>query len=99
MAPASTNVVGMPIHSPTGPATAMDTGISASETKKSRLDTRPSRCGGTRRCSSVPQMTIAADPVKPTAKAAAAITHSWSVMPISASGAAPAPQSRIITVR
>ena len=58
--PASTKVIGMPIHSPTGPAIAIDTGIRASETKKSRLETRPSRCGGTRRCSSVPQMTIAA---------------------------------------
>ena len=75
IAPASTKVGGMPIHSPTGPATAMDTGISASETKKSRLETRPSRCGGTRRCSSVPQMTIAACPVKPTANDATAITQ------------------------
>ena len=46
---------GMPIVSPTGPANAIDTGISASDTKKSRLDTRPSMAGGTRRCSSVPQ--------------------------------------------
>jgi sorbitol-specific phosphotransferase system component IIBC len=89
----------MPIHSPTGPATAMDTGIRASETKKSRLETRPSRCGGTRRCSRVPQMTIAADPVNPTTKAASPITHSRSVMPINAIGAAPAPHSRIIVVR
>jgi hypothetical protein len=38
-------------------------------------------------------------PVKPTAKVAAAITHSLSVNPIRASGAAPAPQSSIIQVR
>ena len=53
--PAIRNAGAMPIASPTGPAIAMETGISASETKKSRLDTRPSRAGGTRRCSRVPQ--------------------------------------------
>ena len=37
---------------------AIDSGMSASETKKSRLEMRPSMCRGTRRCSSVPQMTF-----------------------------------------
>ena len=55
-----------------GPARAMETGMRASETKKSRLETRPSRCGGTRRCSSVPQMTMPMPPVAPKMNRAAA---------------------------
>ena len=41
----------------TGPATAMETGMSERDTKKSRDEMRPSMCTGTRRWSSVPQMT------------------------------------------
>src|SRR5215203_2134130 len=52
---------------PARPAIAMETGIRASETKKSRLDTRPRRPSGTRRWSRVPQITIAAEWVAPTA--------------------------------
>ena len=89
----------MPTRSPTGPASAIDTGISASDTKKSRLDTRPSRCAGTRRCSSVPQMTIAAASVMPTTRLATTITHSRVDRPKAASGRAPRPQHRSITVR
>ena len=65
----------------TGPAMAIDSGMNASDTKKSRLDTRPSMCGGTRRCSSVPQMTIGAEKQTPTTKTAAAITQTSVAMP------------------
>ncbi len=48
-----------------GPTIANDSGMNASDTKKSRLDTRPSISVGTRRCSSVPQITIPAPSVTP----------------------------------
>ena len=73
--------------------------MKASETKKSRLETRPSSSGGTRRCSSVPQMTVAAWYEKPTMNSATTMTHSWSVNPMTTSGSEPAPQNRFITVR
>ena len=43
-----------------GPAMAMETGMNAIETKKSRLATRPIISIGTSRCSNVPQMTTPA---------------------------------------
>ena len=52
--------------SATGPASAIDTGIRASETKKSRLDTRPSMADGTRRCSRVPHSTWPLEKANPT---------------------------------
>ena len=52
-------------RSETGPASAIETGIRLIETKKSREATRPSMCGGTRRWSSVPQMTIGAENITP----------------------------------
>ena len=82
-----------------GPARAMETGIRASETKKSRLETRPSMCGGTRRCSSVPQMTMPMPPVAPKMNRAAASAQKLSIMPMVASGRLPAPHPTIITVR
>jgi hypothetical protein len=50
-----------PKAAPAGPAIAMETGIRTSETKKSRLETRPRKPSGTRRWSRVPQITIAAE--------------------------------------
>ena len=73
--------------------------MSASETKKSRLDTRPRSSGGTRRCSRVPQITVAEENPKPVMKTTTAMTHNWSVKPINSSGMQPAPHSRFITVR
>ena len=58
--PATRKVLASPIASETGPASAIETGIRLTETKKSSEATRPSRSGGTRRCSRVPQMTIGA---------------------------------------
>jgi hypothetical protein len=98
-APARAKVAGTPISSLTGPASAMDTGMNDSETKKSRLETRPSIAGGTRRCSRVPQMTVAASKVAPTAAAATTMTHSSVATPNRARGRQPAPHSMIITVR
>jgi hypothetical protein len=54
---------------------------------------------GTRRCSSVPQMTVADSNAAPSTAAAATISHSDDVQPKTTSGAHPVPQSRIITVR
>ena len=72
-----------------GPASAMETGIRASDTKKSRLETRPSRCGGTRRCSRVPQMTMPTLPVAPKMNRAAATAQKLSMMPTAAIGRLP----------
>jgi len=47
--------------------------MNASETKKSRLDTRPNIPVGTRRCNSVPQITMPAPSVKPMTNVATAI--------------------------
>ena len=74
--PAMRNAWAMPIVSPTGPAIAIDTGINANETKKSRLDTRPSIAGGTRRCSRVPHSTCAPENSRPQVNSAITITHS-----------------------
>jgi hypothetical protein len=73
------NAGASPIHSPTGPATAIEIGMSASETKKSRLDTRPSIDGGTRRCSSVPHTTCAPSKSTPQMNTATTITQSHEV--------------------
>jgi hypothetical protein len=97
--PATTKISQMGRTSAAGPAMAMDTGISASETKKSRLDTRPRRWGGTRRWSSVPQMTMPTLPVAPKMNSAAAMVQKLSMIPTAASGRLPAPQLTIITVR
>ena len=77
--PAMRNAGASPIASPTGPATAIEIGISASETKKSRLDTRPSIAGGTRRCSSVPHTTCAPSNSTPTMNSAMTMTQSHDV--------------------
>ena len=82
-----------------GPASAIDSGMNARETKKSRLDTRPSMCAGTRRCSSVPQMTMPAPLLSPTMNKAIAITGNDQVAPTIASGSDPSDHSIIITVR
>ena len=58
-----------PIASETGPASAIETGIRLIETKKSSEATRPSSSGGTRRWSSVPQITIGAANSTPSTKA------------------------------
>ena len=82
-----------------GPTIANDTGMNASETKKSRLDTRPSISVGTRRCSSVPQMTMPAPSVKPITNVATAISGNDDVMPTTTSGIEPMLHIVIITVR
>jgi hypothetical protein len=97
--PAIRNSTGSPSDSPAGPATAIDTGMNASETKKSRLETRPSMAAGTRRCSSVPQITTPPLNAAPTRNAAITMTQIWSVRPNTASGRHPNAQSRFITVR
>ena len=63
--PATRKIVCIETTFDSGPTIANDTGMKASETKKSRLDTRPNISVGTRRCSSVPQMTIPAPSVRP----------------------------------
>ncbi len=73
--------------------------MNASETKKSRLDTRPSISVGTRRCSSVPQMTMPAPSVTPMTNVAAAITGNDDVTPTMTSGTEPTLHIVIITVR
>ena len=92
-------IVGIDTTFDSGPMIANDTGMNASETKKSRLDTRPSISGGTRRCSSVPQMTMPAPSVTPMTKVASAITGNDDVTPTTASGIEPSPHIVIITVR
>ena len=73
--------------------------MSASETKKSRLETRPSIDGGTRRCRSVPHTTWAPSNSTPTMKSATTMTHSHDVSPMIASGTQPTPHARIMSVR
>src|SRR3954453_22699759 len=97
--PASTKVVVRPITSLTVPARAMDSGMKLSDTKKSRLDTRPSSAGGPRRCSSVPQMTMPAWKVAPMTAPAAIMTQSAAERPNTTSGTQPRPHSRFMTVR
>ena len=96
---AITNVVRRPIASDTGPASAIETGIRLIETKKSSEATRPSRCGGTRRCSSVPQMTIGAEKNTPRTNAATTTTQTALAKPITSSGRQPTPHIRFIQVR
>ena len=67
---ATTNTAVMPNASAAGPASAIEAGISASDTKKSRLETRPRSASGTRRWRSVPQITIPTPSVTPTTIAA-----------------------------
>jgi hypothetical protein len=88
-----------PISSLTGPARAIDSGMNDSETKKSRLEIRPSSAGGTRRCSSVPQMTMPAWNVAPMTAPATSITQYWGAKPNTTIGTQPRPHSRFITVR
>lgn len=88
-----------PTSSLTGPASAIDRGISERDRKKSRLETRPSSSGGTRRWSSVPQMTMPAWKVAPMTAPATSISHRSVVNPKTTSGRVPAPQSRFMTVR
>jgi len=51
MTPAITKMMGMGTNSESGPAMAIETGMNAIETKKSRLATRPIMSSGTNRCS------------------------------------------------
>ncbi len=71
----------------------------ARDTKKSRLETRPSRCGGTLRWSKVPQITMPTLPVAPKTNRAAATAQKLSMNPMAAIGRLPTPQAAIITVR
>ena len=73
--------------------------MKASDTKKSRLDTRPSIAVGTRRCRSVPQMTMPAPSVTPTTNDASAIQPNDHVVPMITNGSDPSPHIAIITVR
>src|SRR3954449_13406182 len=89
--PATRKIVCIETTFDSGPTIANDTGMNASDTKKSRLDTRPSISGGTRRCSSVPQMTPAAPSVTPTTNVANAINENDDVQPTITSGSDPSP--------
>ena len=97
--PATRKITHVGTTAAAGPARAMEMGISARDTKKSRLETRPSKCGGTRRCRSVPQRTIPMPPVAPKTNSAAATIQKLSMIPMAASGRLPAPHETIITVR
>ena len=88
-----------PMTSLTVPASAIDRGMKLSETKKSRLDTLPSRAGGTRRWSSVPQMTMPAWKVAPMTAPATIISQRSDRKPKTTSGTQPSPHSRFMTVR
>ncbi len=89
----------MPIASASGPASAIETGISEMLTKKSSEETRPSRCGGTRRWSSVPQITIGAEKKIPITKPATTICHTASACATTRNGSPAIPHSAVITVR
>ena len=56
-------------------------------------------CGGTRRWSSVPQITIGADHSAPSTSAATTSCHTAVATPITTKGSAPSPHIRFITVR
>jgi hypothetical protein len=88
-----------PIASATGPARAIEIGIRLTETKKSSDETRPSSSGGTRRCSSVPQITIGAEKSRPRTKPHPITTQMCEVRPITRNGRQPTPHIRFITVR
>src|SRR5689334_1067678 len=97
--PATKKIVCMETTFDSGPTIANDTGMNASDTKKSRLDTRPSISVGTRRCSSVPQMTMPAPSVTPMTNVAAAINGNDEVIPTITSGIEPTLHIVIITER
>src|SRR4029079_10826281 len=97
--PATRKIVCIETTFDTGPTIANDTGMNASDTKKSRLDTRPSISAGTRRWSSVPQMTMPSPSVTPMTKVANAITGNDDVTPTTASGTEPKLHITIMTVR
>ena len=67
--------------------------------KKSSDATRPSMCGGTRRCRSVPQITIGAENVTPMSSAATTTIQISVARPITISGRQPTPHIRIIALR
>ena len=94
--PATRNVFLTPIASATGPASAIETGIRLTDTKKSSEATRPSRCAGTRRCSSVPQMTMGALNSTPSRKEHATRTQMEGAIPIRTMGTQPAPNIRFM---
>src|SRR5689334_15315318 len=87
--PATRKMVGIDTTFDNGPTIANDSGMNASDTKKSRLDTRPSIAVGTRRCSSVPQITEPAPSVTPTTNVAAAIHPNDDVIPTTTKGSEP----------
>ncbi|BBY46168.1 hypothetical protein MCEL_44630 [Mycolicibacterium celeriflavum] len=97
--PATRKIVCIDTTFDSGPTIANDSGMNARETKKSRLETRPSIAVGTRRCSSVPQMTMPAPSVNPTTNVAAAITGNEVVKPNTMSGMAPRLHIASITER
>ena len=97
--PATRNTVVSPTTSPTVPASAIESGMKLRDTKKSRLDTRPSSAAGTRRCSSVPQMTMPAWKTAPMTAPAATISHRSTGKPKTTIGTQPTPQSAFMTVR
>src|SRR5918996_4476526 len=69
--PAPMSVGPTPTASAIGPVRANETGISETETSQSRLETRPSRQVGTRRCMRVAQTTSPAVKLAPPTKLAA----------------------------
>ena len=97
--PATRKIVSIDTTFDSGPTIANDTGMNASETKKSRLDTLPSICVGTRRCSSVPQITMPAPSVMPMTNVAAVISGHDDVTPTITSGLEPRLHIAIITDR
>ncbi|OLT38098.1 hypothetical protein BJF82_09120 [Kytococcus sp. CUA-901] len=86
-------------HLATGPATAIETGIIASDTKKSSELTRPSIERGTRRCSRVPQMTMPTPSPTPNTKSTRPISQKSSVTASRKKGMAATDHTVIITVR
>ena len=93
------NVALNPIASPTGPAMAIDNGIRARLTKKSRLDTRPNSAGGTRLWSSVPQMTLAAEDNAPTRNNATNTGHNRVATPMATNGTQLTPHNSNMLLR
>ncbi|BDB62956.1 hypothetical protein RDE2_47500 [Rhodococcus sp. RDE2] len=82
-----------------GPVTAIDTGMRASETKKSRLATRPIMPSGTRLCSRVPHRTMPAASANPMTNVATIMTVNDVVKAKTANGRVPTPQHISMTVR
>ena len=73
--------------------------MSEMETKKSRDDTRPSMCGGTRRWSRVPQMTCGAEKSAPMTSPLAMTGQTRSAVPMTRKGSPASPQPRTMSVR